>query len=200
MKKIFYIMGKSATGKDKIYRMLTGEEAGQLRLCPLLLYTTRPIRMGETEGVQYHFVDEEILAALEKENKVIEMRDYDTVCGKWYYFTADDGQIDLTTDDYIGIGTLESYKKMKEYFGAAHLIPIYIETEDGIRLGRALEREKKQSTPRYAEMCRRFLADCADFDEEKIVRAGITRRFENNTTLEACFEEIKAYIQSVQAL
>ena len=57
------------------------------------------------------------------------------------------------------------------------MVPLYIEVDDGLRLSRALERERKQTEPKYAEMCRRFLADCEDFTEEKIAEAGIVRRF-----------------------
>ena len=63
MGKIFYIMGKSSSGKDTIYENLLGREG--LSLHPLIMYTTRPIRAGETDGVQYHFVTEEQLKALD---------------------------------------------------------------------------------------------------------------------------------------
>ncbi len=92
---------------------------------------------------------------------------YSSVMGPWYYFTADDGQIDLEKQDYLGIGTLESYVKLKDYFGEQALVPLYVEVDDGLRLSRALERERGQKEPKYAEMCRRFLADCEDFSEEK---------------------------------
>ena len=62
MGKIFYIMGKSSSGKDTIYENLLGREG--LSLHPLIMYTTRPIRAGETDGVQYHFVTEEQLKKL----------------------------------------------------------------------------------------------------------------------------------------
>lgn len=75
------------------------------------------------------------------------------------------------------IGTLESYRAMKEYFGAESLVPLYIEVEDGLRLTRALEREKRQSQPRYDELCRRFLADSKDFSEENLRAAGIEKDF-----------------------
>lgn len=52
---------------------------------------------------------------------------------------------------------------MKEYYGEETVCPIYIQVEDGERLQRALIREKQQENPRYAEMCRRFLADQEDF-------------------------------------
>ena len=55
MGKIFYIMGKSASGKDRIYSLLV--ENKELNLKKLILYTTRPIRAGEEEGVQYYFTE-----------------------------------------------------------------------------------------------------------------------------------------------
>ena len=194
MGKIFYIMGKSASGKDHIYEALLSEE--QLKLEPLVLYTTRPIRSGEQNGKEYFFTDEEKLVQLRLSGKLIEERVYDTVHGPWYYFTADEGQIRLDEQNYVGIGTLESYEKIKNYFGEAHVCPLYIETEDGIRLKRALQREEKQKMPGYAEMCRRFLADCEDFSEEKIKEAGIEKRFENNGELSDCLKEIREFIQA----
>ena len=102
---------------------------------------------------------------------------YSTVQGPWYYFTADDGQIDLVKHDYLGIGTLESYLKLKAYFGEQAMVPLYVEVDDGLRLSRALERERKQTEPKYAEMCRRFLADCEDFTEEKIAELELSADF-----------------------
>ena len=48
MGKIFYIMGKSSSGKDSIYRQL--EKDQELGLKRLVIYTTRPIRDGEVNG------------------------------------------------------------------------------------------------------------------------------------------------------
>jgi hypothetical protein len=56
-----------------------------------------------------------------------------------------------------------------------------------------LDRERSESVPKYHDMCRRFLADCEDFSEERIAEAGVTRRFENDD-LERCIAEIKAYL------
>ena len=81
MSKIFYIMGKSASGKDRIYSRLAGDRT--LNLKKLILYTTRPIRDGEKEGVQYYFTDNENLKRFENEGRVIEARSYDTVYGVW---------------------------------------------------------------------------------------------------------------------
>ena len=56
MGKIFYIMGKSASGKDRIYSLLAAHK--ELNLKTLILYTTRPIRVGEQDGKNYYFVDD----------------------------------------------------------------------------------------------------------------------------------------------
>ncbi|MDD2981622.1 MAG: guanylate kinase [Hespellia sp.] len=191
MDKICYIMGKSSSGKDTVFQQLQ-KKMPQLRL--VVPYTTRPIRVGEKEGVEYHFVDEKKLEELEKAGKVIELRSYNTKLGIWRYFTADDGQIDLSGNDYLVIGTLEGYEKMRQYFGENVLLPIYIEVEDGTRLHRALGREDRQQEPKYAEMCRRFLADEADFSEENIKKAGIEKRF-SNEELSECLQEIILYLK-----
>ena len=191
MGKIFYIMGKSSSGKDTIYKKLSERMPELQRIVP---YTTRPIRDGEQEGVEYHFVGEDRLREMQEAGRVIEVRAYNTKCGVWTYFTADDGQIDLEKKDYLVIGTLESFQALKKYFGEEKIVPIYIEVDDGVRLSRALEREQREKEPRYEEMCSRFLADSADFSEENLRRAGIWKRFVN-MELERCLEEIGAYIK-----
>lgn len=185
MNRIFYIMGKSSSGKDTIYNRIRLEE----KLLPVVLYTTRPMRENEENGREYHFVDRACFDKMKSEGKVIEERIYNTIHGEWIYFTSKDS-IDLEKGNCIGIGTLESYVKIKEHFGEA-VVPIYIEVEDGLRLARAVERERLQTNPKYAELCRRFLADSSDFSEEKLKEAGISRRFSNEGEIEECIDEIK---------
>ncbi len=191
MGKIFYLMGKSASGKDTIYKKIK-EAIPELKA--IVIYTTRPIREKETDGVEYHFVDEARLRKLQKEGKVIELREYDTVHGIWHYFTVDDGQFDADCN-YLAIGTPESYRAMRGYLGDDRLVPIYIEVDDGVRLERALKRERKQAQPKYKEMCRRFLADAEDFSEENLALAGVTSRYINTGEIDSCVDEIVLGIQ-----
>ena len=192
MGKLFCLMGKSSSGKDTIYKKLLAQPDFPLRT--IVPCTTRPRRKGETPGVEYFFYTEEELKQLTAEGRIIELRAYSTVHGIWKYFTADDGQIDLSRYDYLLIGTLESYRRMQEYFGREYVVPIYIWVEDGLRLQRALDREHAQEEPRYAELCRRFLSDEQDFSPEKLAEAGIERRFLNRDLSETT-EEINAYIK-----
>lgn len=192
MGKIFYLMGKSSSGKDSIFKEIKKKMP---ELKNIILYTTRPIREGEKDGVEYHFVDEERLHELEQKGCIIEQRAYQTKHGIWRYFTADDGQVDLNQYHYLVIGTLESYQAMCKYFGKENIIPLYVEVEDGLRLSRALERERQQAEPKYAEMCRRFLADSEDFSEKHLAEAGIEKRFQN-IVFQECAQEICEYIEN----
>lgn len=193
MGKIFCLMGKSASGKDTIYSRLLQHE--ELNLKHVVPYTTRPIRSGETDGETYFFCTEEEALRMEQEGKIIELRAYHTVHGIWKYFTADDGQIRLDLADYLLIGTLETYEKIRAYYGNENVCPVYVWVDDGVRLERALARERSQREPKYAEMCRRFLADEEDFSEDNLNRLGISRRFENRD-VEKILEEIILYIRT----
>ena len=178
MNKIVYLMGKSASGKDTVYRELLKRFPGFRRLIPC---TTRPRREGERDGEEYRFVTEEQLDAFEKSGKLVEKRVYETVAGPWIYATVDWEETDAESESaVIGIGTLESYLKLRSYYGAERMLPVYIEVDDGTRLQRALDREKQQKNPNYAELCRRFLADQRDFSEEKLLEAGVLKRYRND--------------------
>lgn len=190
MNKIFVLMGKSATGKDTLYNELLKQS--QLGLRPVVTYTTRPIRVGEADGREYYFVSEEQYEQMERAHRVIESRAYDTVHGVWRYFTAMDHQFEKA-EPVLLINTLEGYEQIVQFFGQDRVIPLYVQVEDGERLSRALMRERQQKEPKYQELCRRFLADSEDFSEEKIVAAGITRRFENENW-KVCLQELTAAI------
>jgi len=189
--KIFFVMGKSSSGKDTIFNMLVKDR--DLNLKTIVGYTTRPMRDGETDGKEYKFTDIKGLEELERLKKVVEKRVYNTVHGEWTYFTVDDGSIDLTRNNYAMIGTPKSFIDVKKYFGADRVVPIYIRVEDGERIMRAVRREQSGSNPDYKEMCRRFLGDEEDFAEENLKEAGIVKAYDNNN-LDTCYREIKINI------
>ena len=187
MGRIYYLLGKSATGKDTLYKEILKRRP---KLRTVTMYTTRPIREGETDGVEYFFTGREELERQLASGKVIESRTYQTIAGPWTYYTVDDGQFNAADDEScLMIGTLESYEKMCTYFEAGKMVPVYIEVPDGIRLLRAVKREENQKKPNYREVCRRYLADEKDFSEENLERLGITKRYQN-TDMEICVEEI----------
>ena len=136
-------------GKDTIFKKLKEK----INVKPYVMYTTRPKRTGEINGVDYNYLsDAEMNGYLTlQSNMLIESRTYDTVYGKWTYATILDNQFN-PNKDLLMTGTLESYIHIKEFFEeneAVELIPIYIEVEDGLRLERALKREREQKEPKY---------------------------------------------------
>ncbi len=194
MGSIYCIMGKSSSGKDTIFKLLLERE--DIHLKRIVSYTTRPIRSHEKVGDEYNFVSIEEKDKLLEAGKVIEIRQYNTVHGPWFYFTVDDGAVDLKNNDYLIIGTVESFVKIRDYYGKDKVLPIYIEVDDGLRLSRALDRERIQEHPKYEEMCRRFLADQQDFSEENLRAADITNIFNNNLDSRITSDKIAAFINS----
>lgn len=186
MAKLYVIMGKSSTGKDTVYRKIVEKTD----VTTITMYTTRPMRVGETDGREYYFIDEDDLAEFDRDGRIIELRAYNTVHGIWKYLTVDDGQINLETDNrYLIIATLEAYEKYLAYYGKDIVVPIYIEVDDRTRIHRALQREDAEEHPKYKEMCRRFIADEEDFSEEKLQMAGIDIRY-SNYDLDNCVDTI----------
>lgn len=194
MSNFFYIMGKSSSGKDTIYKRIKD----QIDINTYILYTTRPIRKGEKEGVDYHYISNEKMEELIKAGKVLESRTYQTVNGPWIYATVADEQLEQE-GDIITVGTLESYRDIKEYYKDktdTKLIPIYIFIDEQERRKRAIEREEKQTNPNYAEVERRIKADNIDFSEENLKKAGITTNETfYNYDLDRCVSQIINYIE-----
>lgn len=187
---ITYLTGKSASGKDSIVKALV-ERVKELEL--YIPYTTRSKRSHEIDGKDYHFITEGELEKLEKAGQVVEKRVYNTVHGPWIYATVDDFD---SHSDVIMIDTLESFRAVREKLGADRVKGIYIECPDGVRLQRALDREKSEETPKNKEMCRRILADEEDYSPGKIKEVAVDRVFRNDD-LKHCVEQIEDYIKSL---
>ena len=66
MGKIFYLMGKSASGKDTLFRLLM-ERFSYLKT--VVMYSTRPIRDHVVEGREYFFVTRDYRREMEAKGK-----------------------------------------------------------------------------------------------------------------------------------
>lgn len=94
------IIGKSASGKDTIKRKLIKDFGFK----PIISYTTRLMRIGEKEGVDYHYISEYEFQTKIKENFFAEWKSYNTMQGEWYYGTAKE-DIEKANDYTVMIST-----------------------------------------------------------------------------------------------
>lgn len=165
MGKIYCIIGKSATGKDTIYKAIKEEYYSDIE--PIVTYTTRPKRKGEKEGEEYHFVSYEQFLDYDEQDLILEQRKYDTVYGEWVYFTL---KFDFKEDkDYIILTTIEGALAIQNYYGEENVSVVCISAFGKTRLLRSINREKKVDGKCFNEICRRFLADEEDYSLDKLL-------------------------------
>ena len=146
MNKVYCILGKSASGKSTIERLL--EEKGLKRL---ISFTTRPMRENERTGVDYNYITIQEFENLKSNGQLLECTEY-----RGWYYGINSSQIDMKDDrDYLAVIEPHGYRQIKEKLGDK-VIGIYITIQDKERILRALNREIK---PDVDEVVRRFMSD-----------------------------------------
>lgn len=192
MGKITILMGPSSSGKDTIFKGLMKDNPYHLQT--IIPSTTRPPRVGETEGVSYYFKTIEQMEEMKRQKQIIESRVYETRHGLWYYFTSNQN-IDLDSHNYATINTLNGYDQFCEFYGKENIIPIYIALDPGIRLEQEIQKEIKQEKPDYQQMCRRFLKDQEEFSLDNLKKRNIENIIDNSGTVESSVLEIHKILQ-----
>ena len=153
-------IGKSASGKDTFLRRAVAAGAK-----PIVSYTTRPIREGERDGVDYNFVSIAQFEELERTGEIIESRFYDTsVAGKqerWYYGSP---KVDPTKDEYVVVLDVAGAMYYIEQYGSQNLNICLLIVPNDIRE----ERAKKRGSFDQTEWDRRLKDDELKFSDEAI--------------------------------
>ena len=173
---IFIISGQTASGKTSLALLL----AKLLQYQRLISHTTRPMRIGETNGVEYHFISNAQL----NETNLICKNTFHTAYGPWTYGLDIEG-ID-ENKHHIAILEAAGAVELKSNIPSAKII--YIDVPETIRRERAYVRENKQFDP---EIERRFKADAEDFTgfENKADLTVLNINFQD------CVQQIKNYIE-----
>lgn len=160
--KIIVIMGKAASGKSSVSESL----AKSLNIEKIITYTTRPVRDGEVDGVDYNFITYEQFKsgnfACEEEYTVIPNGP------QGYGVNPDDFK---PGKNYIIVLTPSGYHELKQLFGE-RIFGIYIMAPMLDRWNRYLDRDYINSTV-MVEAGRRFKADDKDFYELEYQADGI---------------------------
>jgi guanylate kinase len=150
-RKLFIIFGRSGTGKSTIVRRFNERNPGLIKT--IVTTTTRPMRDGEVDGVNYHFKTKEQFERLIAEDGLVEYVEYS---GNYYGTTKD--EFDYTRDNIIvlepnGIANIE-----KMYKDTFTIFKIEIEASDARILERLLNRNST-----VEEIARRFRDDKVRF-------------------------------------
>ena len=155
------ICGMSSSGKD----FARGYLINKYKLNPIISHTSRPIRVGETEGKEYYFISYSKFLEMDYMNEFVEMRSYSTLVNNkseiWNYGTT---YIELLKDNFVGIKCLVGAKAIKKAY--PETIVIHIHTDDTIREARARLRGSFDEV----EWNRRKSADAKDFPENEVTK------------------------------
>ena len=195
---IFMLIGKSSCGKDTIYKELLK----QFDVDPIVVHTTRSMRVNEIDGVTYHFDTYDRYKEYVDSNEMVASSKY-TLYDKSgnpydaYYYTVKDDLL-IGEKPKIVIGNPNLYSQYISFLGLGIVYPIIIEVDDGVKLERALKREREQIKPNYLEMCRRFIRDSEDYSPENFKMIGLDRfpSFENDN-LHKCIDRVSIYIKAM---
>ena len=163
-KKIFAILGYSSVGKDTILKQVL-KDMDDVK--PIISTTTRPMRKGETEGVEYYFIDD--TEFFRRGTDFVEQRIYHTKVKEngveknatWRYGIE---RMELEKDDYlIVIVDSVGYKELKNYVGNNKIVPIFISAPQEELKARALARGDLE-----AEVDRRLKDDYERFMDFRV--------------------------------
>ena len=148
--RLICLIGESGSGKDTILNNIIrrcGDKVNRV-----VTYTTRPPRERETEGIEYHFVDNDYF----EDNEFASHREFNG----WHY------GIDLNSfvEDKVNVIIVDpgGFIELCEIFSVNEIFGYIIHTSDKQRLLRQLNREQY---PNCYEIARRFCTDANDFDD-----------------------------------
>lgn len=178
--KLICLVGASASGKDFILK-------NSLKMIPnlksVISHTTRPMRKGEVQDREYHFIDIKVATDMLNNNEFIETRQYYVANQKTWLYGIHKSEIDLNSNNnYIAIVDFQGLKKIEKYFKANNcidsLVSIYIDASYQVRLQRSLTREGEMTNEQVQEVIRRFNDDVMFVEPAKDY---CNLRFNNNT-------------------
>lgn len=165
-KKLLILCGKSSSGKDSAMQKLVSDFKHEF--IPIVSHTTRPQRVNEVNGREYHFISEYEIEAM----ATVESREYFPANGnRWVYAISEEELLTKLNSDKVPVVILDiqGTNEMKWYLKKIYSDNIditVINIESGLftRLWRSFKRQK-YDVKSVKEIFRRAVADSKDFSD-----------------------------------
>ena len=148
------VVGESGSGKTSLVKAFCEKHPEYKRV---VTYTTRPMREGEVDGIDYNFVSVDQFKKMIEENKFVEYNMY----RGWYYGTSLDG-VNWPLDNVIAVLTPAGLRELMRTAKGSHnmtLVSVYLDVDRRSRLIKMLKRGDD-----IEEAYRRNLSDVGQFD------------------------------------
>ena len=156
--KLILLIGCMASGKDTILKEMINEGYAE----PVISHTSRPMRKGEKEGIEYHFVSAEEMLKMKENNEFIEFKSYKAANNeKWYYGVNKNSLEKGLSKNYILIVDITGMRQIKEYFKDdknMEITTIFLDVDKETRRKRAMRRDD-MTLEKVKEIERRLKAD-----------------------------------------
>ena len=156
--KLILLIGCMASGKDTILKEMINEGYAE----PVISHTSRPMRKGEKEGIEYHFVSAEEMLKMKENNEFIEFKSYKAANNeKWYYGVNKNSLEKGLSKNYILIVDITGMRQIKEYFKDdknMEITTIFLDVDKETRRKRAIRRDD-MTLEKVKEIERRLKAD-----------------------------------------
>lgn len=182
---ILVLVGESASGKTTLAKMLE-EKAGFERV---ITYTTRNMREGEQNGVDYNFIDKAKFDELVKDNFFAEYIYY----RGWGYGTAIDVNLKKNQIVVLNPPGVRSLKKFLKHWGYNNhdCVTIYLNVDRRSRLVKLLERGDD-----IEESYRRSLSDVGQFSGFEKEADFVIENPNYEKSIDEVFQEVKKIIEN----
>ena len=155
------LIGESASGKSTLEKKLVNRGFNKI-----ISYTTRPIRQGETNGIDYHYISEDEF--LNKLNNGFFSEH--TIYNSWYYGIAKEDCI----NDAIAVVEPHGFRQLAQMDGI-NVISFYIKVDERERLIRMVKRGDN-----LLEVFRRIFSDQGVF---QFIENEVNYVIDNNSNI-----------------
>lgn len=144
------LTGPAGSGKDYLKRVLTG-----YGLRCQVMYTTRPPRMNEKDGVDYHFIDVDTYLSMREGDEW----EIDQEFNGWYYGNS---KKDFLTSDIILL-TPSGIRELSREIRDSSVI-VYLDVHEQVRHQRLSERNDADNVSRRLSTDRVDFLNFTDYD------------------------------------